>query len=157
MNDDEIRRQAKLRHQLHANHPTHRPLSPDYEFVGLSGERQLATELGVPMDLRLRPDGDGGVDFTLPLITRDGVQEFIIDVKCAQKPGNLIVEVGKVKPRTIYILAGFHEDRLLGWELGAKLLRAPIRDFGYGIINHYIARDELRKMRELMACLPLWL
>ena len=72
-------------------------------------------------------------------------QRFVVDVKAANKPLNLIVEVGKVKAETIYILAraiGLEGAQLLGWEWGRSLLQAPRRDFGYGVINHYIARGK---------------
>ena len=49
--------------------------------------------------------------------------------------------------------AGYSDDDrravLLGWEYGANLARAPVRDFGRGIVNHHIHRDKLRGMGEL--------
>ena len=45
------------------------------------------------------------------------------------------------------------EDRqkafLLGWEWGRKLENSPSKDFGYGVINHYIPRAELRPLDDL--------
>jgi hypothetical protein len=65
----------------------------------------------------------------------------------------LLVEVGKVKPNTIYVLCKYYdeEDRaeLLKWEWWTKVLKAPTGTFGYQILNHYIPRDELRDIEEL--------
>ena len=100
------------------------------------------------MSRRLR--GDGGIDNVLIF---NGVPH-VVDVKTARLPFNLIVEVGKVKPKTIYILAGYSDEHknavALGWEWGIKLLRAPTKDFGYGVINHYIPRENLRGIDELL-------
>ena len=74
-----------------------------------------------------------------------------LDVKTARKPYNLIVEEGKVLA-DIYVLAGIDDnDRVTfhGWEHRRVLATAPVRDFGYGVMNHYIAREKLRPMREL--------
>src|SRR5208282_526728 len=125
-----------------------RPLSDGYEEIGLAGELALERFTGVPMDMTRRPGGDGGRDCTITLAT-----DFHVDVKAARKPFNLIVEAGKVRPRTIYILASYDdktgEAELLGWEWGKKVLKAPIRDFGHGVFNHFIPRRELRHLDEL--------
>ena len=84
-----------------------------------------------------------GIDFLLPLY-------FTIDVKTAKKAYNLLLEEGKVLS-DIYVLADYNggDTFLVGWEWGKILKQAPTKDFGYGVINHYIASEELRPMREL--------
>ena len=41
------------------------------------------------------------------------------------------------------------EAALIGWEYGEALEKAPRKDFGYGIINHYIHKNKLRSMDDL--------
>jgi hypothetical protein len=114
----------------------------------LRGEEAWSREFGGEVDLTPRPGGDGGRDFIVRLSV-----EFKVDIKCFRNPVNLIVEVGKARKGTIYVLAGYDDaaDRayLLGWEWGALLLKAPTRDFGRGVVNHYISRYKLRSMHEL--------
>jgi hypothetical protein len=147
--DDPIIEEARARHELHKDHPTHRPLSEGYELVGLRGEEELARALGLEVDMVRRPRGDGGIDNVLCLSGND----FVVDVKCARKPRNLIVEVGCVVAKTIYVLASYSDEadaaELLGWQWGKVLLDAPTKDFGYGVINHYIPRGQLRDLEEL--------
>lgn len=145
-----IDEEAKKRHKRHINHPTHRPLSPGYELIGLLGEKALAEFVGGEVDMEPRPNGDGGVDNVIHTIHGD----FRVDVKTARKPYHLIVEQGKVRRLTIYILGEFIDEqepwvRLIGWEWSAVVRAAPCKDFGYGVINHYIPAKALRSMGEL--------
>ena len=137
---------AAQRGTLHREHASSRPLSEGYELVGLVGEAEFSRVAQMPMDLTRRPGGDGRVDFVVPL-------RFTVDVKTFRNPGNLIQEIGKVSA-DIYVLAKYHDDsrraELLGWEWGSALVKAPTRDFGYGIVTHYIAREELRPMSSLL-------
>ena len=66
-----IRAVAKSRHALHANHATSRPLSPDYEVVGLVGEYAFSAAFGIMGDWSRRPGGDNGVDFEIGRLTVD--------------------------------------------------------------------------------------
>lgn len=157
--DDPIRAEARRRHERHINHPTHRPLSSDYELVGLRGEEELARVFKGKVDLTPRPGGDGKKDLIVALRTGvDSIERFKIDVKCARKAYNLIVEVGHVIPRVIYVLAQYDDAKdaatLFGWEWGYTVLNAPTKDFGYGVINHYIPRSKLRKMAEFAYRIP---
>jgi hypothetical protein len=152
---DDVRREALARHERHKHHSTSRPLSPDYELVGLRGEQAFAEVVGAGVDMTARLGGDGGRDLTIEI--RDG-RRFAVDVKTARKPGNLIVEQGKVLPGCIYVLARYSDeyDRalLLGREHASVVARAPVRNFGYGILNHYIPAARLRFMSELLAHNP---
>jgi len=151
---DDIRREADARHLRHVEHPTHRPLSDDYEFVGLCGEDALAAFVGGVVDLTPRSNGDDGKDVTGYF--RDGAGATIavpIDVKTFRKPFNLIVEQGKVRRAAIYVLASFDDQsqiaKLLGWEWGSVLAAQPMKDFGKGVVNHFIPKERLRPMSDL--------
>ncbi len=53
----------------------------------------------------------------------------------------------------IIVLAQYHDNdsaTCIGWEWGMVLKHAPKKDFGYGIINHYIPAEKLRPMDELI-------
>lgn len=139
-----IKRIAEERENIHENHASSRPLSEGYERIGLVGEYQFAKEFGFEVDEELRPEGDGGKDFPSKLGS--------IDVKTARKAFNLIVEENHVKS-DIYVLAQYYDQnnkaRLLGWAYKKEVLAAPTKDFGYGVINHYIPKEKLYKMTSL--------
>jgi hypothetical protein len=145
-----INQEADARNECHRDHPTHRPLSQDYEKVGLTGEATFAEEFGVALDLMRRPNGDGGTDHQITVLVERKVN---VDIKTARKPTYLAVEVGKAQSDTIYVLAFYCDAcgnaKLLGWQWGSVVLRAPTKDLGHGVLSHCIPRDDLRKMREL--------
>ena len=136
---------ADDRTEIHNNHDSQRILSKDHDKVGLSGEFAFGEFSGLWPDTKLKSSGDQGVDFTVSL-------RFTVDVKTFRKPVNLIHEQGKGFA-DIYVLAGFDDESgkaaLIGWEWGAILAKAPVRDFGYGVMNHYIHSQGLRNMDEL--------
>ena len=136
---------AKERHDLHVDHATSRPLSDGYEKVGLAGELAFSQFTGMAPDLSVKPEGDGGVDTTIFLA-------FTVDVKTARKAYNLIHEIDKPFA-DIFVLAEYDDDSekamLVGWEYGSILRKAPSKDFGYGIENHFIHRSRLRPMNLL--------
>lgn len=135
------------RERLHENHESSRPLSEGYEHVGIAGELALSQLTGLAPDLSLRSSGDGGIDSLIYL-------RYTVNVHAARKPYNLIHEKGQ-KMADIMILADYDDDtqtsKLLGWEWGSVLLKAPVKDFGHGVMNHYIPRSKLRSIKEL-AC-----
>ena len=134
---------ARQRSDTHKDHASQRVLSEDYNVVGISGEAAFAEDFSLEVDKSIKPSGDNGIDFLLPLY-------FTVDVKTAKKAYNLLLEEGKVLS-DIYVLADYNEGDtfLVGWEWGKILKQAPTKDFGYGVINHYISAEELRPMREL--------
>jgi hypothetical protein len=144
---DAIHSLATRRAAIHDGHNSSRPLSEGYEDVGMAGEFAFGHFCGLMPDIGERPDGDGGVDFVVPLL-------FTVDVKTARKAFNLIHEHGKPFA-DLFVLAeyfdGTRSASLVGWEYGKRLAAAPVRDFGYGVLNHYIPREELRPMDELAA------
>lgn len=137
---------ARERTGLHRGQSSCRPLSRDYDLVGLAGEKAFEDASGLSMDRSARPAGDGGSDFNVHVGMR-------LDVKTARRPICLLVEKGHVDA-DIYVLARYDEAtqsaELLGWTWAGKVLAAPVRDFGRGIINHYIPREKLRPMSALL-------
>ena len=150
VDNDAVFNFAKLRQQLHKDQDTSRPLSEDYEFVGLAGEIAFSELFDMPIDLRSLAGGDKGVDFTTRLGT--------VDVKTARKAFNLIVEKGKVVA-DIYVLASYDGKtkaaELLGWEYGSVIKTWPIKDFGYGIFNHFMTASVLKPMSDLICLLMI--
>ena len=148
---DDIREVAKRREALHANHATSRPLSQDYEFIGLMGQWEFAKEFGLEIDLSDKPGGDGRINFITDIGT--------ISVSTARKPYNLLREAGKECAR-YHVLAKYKEKRiawteyqytvqLLGWESDEEMLKCPVRSFGHNIQNHYKHVRYLRPMIEM--------
>lgn len=150
--DEMVAKAASERQSLHKDHATSRPLSEGYEDVGMAGEVAFGRFSGLMPDLERRPGGDGGTDFDLPVV-------FTVDVKTARKAGHLIHEVGK-RFADIYVLAEYDDgDKtacLVGWAWGIALRAAPTKDFGYGIVNHYIPRENLRPMGDLKRMMASW-
>jgi hypothetical protein len=139
-----VAEEARIREALHKGQASSRPLSKGYEAVGMMGEMEFGKFSGLMPDMSARADGDSGIDFTVQL-------KFTVDVKTARKPAHLIHEEGKTVV-DIYVLARYNDDgsaTLLGWEWGSTLSRAPTKDFGYGVISHYIPAENLRPMEEL--------
>ena len=141
---------AEQRSKTHVGHASQRVLSEDYNVVGVSGEFAFGNKFNLKVDDSIKPSGDKGVDFVLDLIVGEEQRSFTVDVKTARLPYNLLLEVGKPVV-DIYVLADYNngDSILLGWEWGVKLSQAPSRDFGYGVINHYISALDLRPMEEL--------
>lgn len=155
--DDDIAREAWRREASH--HAGHRNFRPHVRprganLMGLRGEQAFAERFGLQVDLTPRLNGDGGRDLEIKLRTdTEGVDTYKVDCKAAIIPKDLIVEVSRCLPKTIYVLCRYIEadDRcdLLGWQWGLVLLCSPPKDYGYGIINFWCPRNELRDLREL--------
>ena len=140
---------ADKRAEIHEHHATSRPLSNDYELIGLLGEYAFQMWSGKPMDFTIRPGGDDKIDFIL----HTGIT---VDVKSARKAYNLFRECGK-KHADILVLAHVHSNELvslLGWEYGVIMAMQPSKEFGYGIRNHYMPARSLKPMSKLK---DLWL
>jgi hypothetical protein len=146
MHENDIKQHAADRKRIHAKHKSSRPLSNDHEYVGMAGEKALADFLGIPVDTKLRPGGDGGFDAV--------IGDVSIDIKTARKPVNLLVEARKVRAY-IYVLAGYDDDtetaELIGWARGIDLLHVVPRDIGgHGVMSHWIPAGKLNKMDTLV-------
>jgi hypothetical protein len=144
-NSERARHVATARHELHKDQKSHRQLSDDYEYVGILGEMDFADEYGFTFNDELYIAGDGGVDFSFH--TKD-TRKYTIDVKTAQRPKNLIVEVGKITS-DIYILRGFKDDSTyaIGWETKTNIAKAQTGTMlGHNVVNHIISAKDLLPM-----------
>jgi hypothetical protein len=130
----------------HEDQYSSRPLSEDYEAIGIFGEIEFACQFGLTIDRALRIDGDDGIDFR----TKRGT----VDVKTARKAINLIVEESKVyKCADILVLCQFNgftrQAELIGWQYKDAIKNAQSKDFGYGVINKFITKENLNPMDAL--------
>ena len=135
---------ARDRHKLHEGQASHRPLSTDYQLVGLAGEFAFGQKYFMDVDWTLRPAGDNGTDFKAWIGN--------VDVKTFQKPIHLLVEVGKARA-DYYVLGGCKatgnvcEVQLLGWATKAEVLGAEQKTFD--VLSHAIHQKKLHDMRWL--------
>tara|TARA_R110002020_G_scaffold135552_2_gene302713 strand:- start:4939 stop:5433 length:495 start_codon:yes stop_codon:yes gene_type:complete len=107
----------------------------------MAGEAAFAKFCGQEPDTELRPGGDKGVDFTIPL-------NFTVDVKTACRPLGILHEEGKPFA-DIFVLAGYEGDgvaTLVGWAWGTELKTTTPRNFGHDLINHNISATKLKPM-----------
>jgi hypothetical protein len=108
-----------------------RPLSHDYEYIGLVGEDAFGIVFGHSINLSLNRNGDGGFDYYCG--------RWRVDVKTLKKPKYLLVEKDCCKA-DIYVLACYSEKTdsamLIGWEFGKVMKAIPPFDTGRGVINH---------------------
>lgn len=148
MNEQEyqmLRAIAEYRSTSHNGHSSQRKLSPDYEFVGIAGEYEFATEMAIAYKFVDLPGGDKGIDFVTPIGT--------VDIKTFRRPWNLLVPVENNHPADIYVLAGYqdheHQVALIGWTYWAILREQPARDFGAGINTHFLEAGQLFPMVQL--------
>jgi DNA polymerase I-like protein with 3'-5' exonuclease and polymerase domains len=140
-----LQSEADNRHDAHKGQDSSRPLSENYELLGLIGEAQGEADFNVPRDSRILPQGDG---------RKDGeIHGYSIDWKVARKAYNVLMEEGK--PHADILVAGmWHEDgdqcwvEWLGWEWRDELKKVKAEGFGHEVLNHYRAVDNLRPMSE---------
>lgn len=139
---------GKQRQSIHSENGTRRFFrDPNTEdIIGAKGEAYFAKEFNLPMDTRLLPEGNKGVNFVTALGN--------INVSTARKPYNLLVKVREAHyPIDIHVLIHYDEKdntlSLIGWEYHSEMLKCPTREFGYGIVNHYKPADDLRDIESL--------
>lgn len=141
----EITAIAEARSALHAHHASSRPLSKNYEIIGVAGEVAFARMFGLEVDKTLRPGGDGRIDFRMTVGT--------VDVKTAAKPWFLFCEKGK-KMADIMVLGQFFDIetpvKLLGWEWGEEMVKIKPIESSRKIMNHQKHQSKLRRMEELV-------
>jgi hypothetical protein len=151
MRDDPIAEEAWRREASH--HAGHRDFRPHLRpvganLMGLRGEEAFAARFGLPVDLAPKLGGDGHIDMHLTLRTT-----YVVDCKTALVPKDLIVEVGKCFPRTIYVLCRYFESSdtcsLIGWQWGRVLLTTTPKDYGKGVMNYWWPGNQLRSISEL--------
>lgn len=137
---------AARRSALHSGRSeSSRPMSDDFEEVGLAGEAEFGTFSGICPDFSDKPDGDAGYDFKVPLL-------YTVDVK-GTKPGrNLVHRADRPMEADIYVLAEVAGDTttLVGWCWRKTLAASEPRVLRPGgPPSHFVARESLRPMSEL--------
>lgn len=120
--------------------------------IGVIGEYELAKLCGYCPDFEIYAGGDGGKDNHIRL-------SYSIDVKASLKVsrnpdrGHLLHPVRFAhQTADIFTLLRVNDSpphEWVGWEWGAKLLRSPIIDLGYGK-SYAIPVGELRPIEELV-------
>lgn len=136
---------AQRRNAVFVNLARNRPLSTDYEEVGVVGEWAFAEFCGLMPNTK--GGRDGGKDFEVPVV-------FTVDVKTSKKADVLLVEAGKVKA-DIYVLAHYtaadeeEPAHLVGWAFATQVKAVAPVDTGRGVVNHAIPAVQLRPMAEL--------
>ena len=142
---------GKARQAIHKGHSTPRFFDDENteDIIGAYGEVAFSKLTGIPVDEELRPNGDNGRDFEVPL-------NFRTDVKTARKPFNLLVKVDEIDgPVDIYVLGKFSDEtkevEFIGWQWKSVMKIQPSKDFGYGIVSHYMSANKLRPMSELLS------
>jgi hypothetical protein len=140
---------AQLRGVLHKGGWKTRPYTDNPTYVGLLGEAEFAREFGLEVDLELKREGDGHIDFDTSIGT--------IDVKTARKPWYLLMEKGSPHA-DIMVLAQLLEDEkvvLLGWEWGSEMEKMPAKKWGYPLVSHYKVAKRLKPIEDLAALIDI--
>lgn len=155
---DRISRIASEREVMHEKDASSRQLTENTNETGLRGEFAFAELCGIYPDVSKKRNGDGGIDFILPVFMK-------IDVKTRkERPGGLddlflLVEENKVVA-DIYVLAVLSKDETkcecVGWIRKAAVLDYPIGDLGTGVRNHQVPANKLNPMKSLINRVAKW-
>lgn len=137
--------EAALRGAAGAAGSQHRPLSKDYDLVGLIGEVEFARQFGLPLKF-VRGRGDGGIDFIMPW-------RITIDVKTSRNADYMLVEAGRVFA-DVYVHAHYLEEKgrranLLRWEWGEVVKAVTPRAYPRDIVNHVVMAEDMRPIGTL--------
>lgn len=136
---------SKRRQQSHDRNSTQRFYDDQYaeQTVGVKGEYAFSKITGLEMDRKTYAGkGDDGFDFRLENGTT-------VDVKTAYRPKFLLLKTTDENHcADILVLSGFVPESVsfIGWSTREELLLSPVKDFGYGIRNHFIASSSLNPM-----------
>jgi len=146
LSDDDL---ARRRHQIHIDHGNCSrrfyadPMLEDH--IGVVCERAFAERYGLSINEKILAEGDDHYDFLI----RHGT----LDVKGAQKAYNLLVKEWEIDRCADFLVLARWEPgdivTFLGWEKKETMQRQPKKDFGRGIVNHYLSRHKLRPMSDL--------
>lgn len=143
---------GKARQSTHRTNTTERFYDDENleNKIGAKAEIAFGRLSGIPVDTNSYLTGDGNVDFKV--LFRDKV--LTVDVKGARNPLYLFVKEKDIDNcATILVLAEVLGDEVmfLGWATRKMMRASPVRDFGYGIRNHYLPASNLRSMFDLIA------
>jgi hypothetical protein len=150
---EEIAKRARA----HQSQASTRPLSPNFEMIGIAGEVQFSYDHDVKRNREINRAGDGGIDFVMP----DGTK---INVKTRANCRALLHEKGKHSPADLIVVGQFHDEgevfwvEFMGWEFVSTIEQAPIVELSTGVTNHEVAIEDLRSMTMISSfgLSPLW-
>lgn len=124
--------------------------------AAIVAERAFARTFGLFYDeyaMTERPEGDGGIDFAIPIIGR--TNPLTVDVKAATKaPWSLLVNERVIRHVVdIYVLYAVRGEQavFVGWERYGTMLEMPVMDYGYGpgSLCRIRKREHLRPINSL--------
>lgn len=136
------------------NYASTRRWTPRPNVKGMLGERGMARQFGYEQDLTNRPGGDGG-DRLLFLRTRDGNRWVLADAKCTSWDDKIMVNLGDVKPDTIYVCFRANADETdaecMGWIRTERLITYPTKAYhGPDSEGHVVPFNHLADMDVLL-------
>lgn len=119
------------------------------DIIGVAGEQCFAKRYGLEIDDKIRPEGDGHVDFEIEWDNK----RITFDIKTANKAYNLLVKSWEIEVAAdVLILAEYNDGNVifLGWTTRRKMSWQPKKIFSsLGIVNYYLHRSELNSMERL--------
>jgi len=143
---DAIAKVAAARDKRYANHPTNAPLNDEYMEMAMAGEFAFGEFCGQMPDLAQRAEGDGGVDFTIMLLTT-------VDVKTIKQGYQYLLHKVDKPMADLYVLAEYERESksatLIGWTSRAELKEQEPRTFGHDYLDFHQHRSTLRPMHSL--------
>lgn len=137
------REEGKKRDEMHPDSRNWKISREMTNIRGLKGEFAFAEHYDLEVDTDLRPDGDGGIDFTIEI---DGSRKTV-DVKTVNYPNNplLLVREAREEHPDLYVLTATdsEEVKLVGMlPTNHVLARDPVES-QYGHLNHRFEEAEL--------------
>lgn len=143
VSEDYFFRHWKNRAFNHSRAPTSADISRNE--LGQMAEFEFAKLSGIMPDIADRPNGDGGVDFFVPV-------RMSVDVKTTStpNPSYLLVESAKVNA-DIYVL--FARTRPIGWATAETVKSFPVSVLKRGP-SHFVPVERLRPLSELLNRIP---
>lgn len=147
---------GRARQGAHVHNTTERFFKDETQEnrVGVTVELAFSQLTGLSPNLETLPHGDGNIDFAFQVRGRT----LTVDVKGAANPKYLFLKAACARQAAdILVLA--HVDgqdvTFIGWEHKSLMLLMPRRDFGYGIVNFYRPRKQLRPVYQLTELIQL--
>jgi hypothetical protein len=156
---DEDRSGQHLNERRAQNYATTRLWNADPNKLGMDGERTLADFFYAEPDLRNRPGGDDRIDLEVLLCLHESDEWFEVDVKTANIPKYLLVNVAKIVPHRLYVLCAPMRDHFecLGYERGSAMMEEPTEAWsGNDAVVHFKSRFRLQPMSTLRESYRGW-
>jgi hypothetical protein len=117
---------AEARHNQKKNYKTHKPLSDNYEVVGVLGELVFSLIIQQHMDIELKKEGDDGFDFAKSNIktSEEHKARHLIEFKDKQFFGYYYFVIVNLQNKYGFVRGYIHSKEFRE--------KAQLIDFGYG-------------------------